>query len=376
MLPIYLDYNSTTPIDPQVRAAMLPYFAEGFGNPSNTHAYGVHAHAAVESAREEIANTIGAEPDEIVFTGGGSEASNYALKGVVFQNPQGWQTTHLITAAAEHPATLQPCLFLQQLGCPVTILPVDRFGMVNPDDVRQAITPQTKLISIMHSNNEVGTINPIAAISRIAHERGILLHTDVAQSLGKLPIDVNALGVDLMTIAGHKLYAPKGIGVLYIRRGVTLSSLIHGAGHEQGRRAGTENVPAIVGLGKAARLAGSSLPNATRHLRTLRDRLHHQLLTHLEGKLVLNGHPDERLPNTLNVNFVGHIGAELLAALPGLAASTGAACHAGSVTLSPVLTALGIPPEIACGAVRLTVGRFTTMEEIEQAAAMLIAAAQ
>lgn len=372
MLPIYLDYNSTTPIDPQVRAAMLPYLTDHFGNPSNKHAYGVHAHSAIETAREQIANTIGAEPDEIVFTGGGSEATNYALKGVVFDTQRGWQQTHLITAAAEHPATLQPCLFLQQLGCSLTILPVDQFGMVNPDDVRRAINSETKLISIMHSNNEVGTLNPIASISRIAREHGVLFHTDVAQSLGKLPIDVNDLGVDLLTIAGHKLYAPKGIGVLYVRRGVRLASLIHGAGHEHGRRAGTENVPYIVGLGKAARLALSSLPNATDRLRGLRDRLYLRLLTQWKGRLVLNGHPEERLPNTLNLNFVGHIGAELLAKTPGIAASTGTACHAGTVTISPVLAALGIPAEIACGAVRLTVGRFTTEDEIDQAVDLLV----
>lgn len=374
MNAIYLDYNSTTPIDPQVRAAIMPYLDDEFGNPSNTHAYGVAAHAAVESAREQIANLIGAEADEIVFTGGGSEASNLAIKGTIFRDGPAWSQGHIITAAAEHPATLQPCLFLQQLGCSLTVLPVDQYGMVDPDAVRRAITPATKLITLMHSNNEVGTLNPIPAISRIAREQGIPLHTDVAQSLGKLPIDVNELGVDLLTIAGHKVYAPKGIGVLYVRRGTPLASLVHGAGHERGRRAGTENVPYIVGLGMAARLAWRSLPQATETLRHLRDHLHQRLSADLGERLVLNGHPVERLPNTLNVNFVGTVGAELLACIPRIAASTGAACHAGLVTLSPVLAAMGVAPNIACGAVRLTVGRFSTLAEVDEAATLLIAA--
>ena len=377
--PIYLDYNATTPIDPAVREAMLPYLDAHFGNPSSTHGYGKEAHAAVETARHQLAGLLGAQPEEIVFTGGGSEASNHAIKGVVLKKPRGWfgrwgRDAHVITSAVEHPATLQPCEFLKTLGCSVTVLPVDRYGMVDPDAVRRAITPRTKLVSLMHSNNEVGTLNPIREVAAVAHERGVLVHTDAAQSVGKLAVRVDELGVDLLTVAGHKLYAPKGVGALYVRRGVELANLIHGAGHEGGRRAGTENVPYIVGLGKAAEVAGASLPTATDRLRALRDRLHAALTRGLGGRLILNGPPDQRLPNTLNVNFVGRVGAELLQKVPGIAASTGSACHEGKVSQSPVLCAMRVPPDVGQGAVRLSVGRFTTEDEVDRAAEMLIAA--
>jgi cysteine desulfurase len=372
--PIYLDYNSTTPIDPLVRAAMLPYLADHFGNPSNVHLYGLEANAAVTNGRQQVADLLGAYPDEIVFTGGGSEASNYAIKGTILGGNV--RDSHVIISSVEHPATTVPCEYLKSLGCEITVVPVDRFGMVDPDDIRKAITPRTKLVGIMHSNNEVGTINPIAEIGRIVRERGILFHTDVAQSLGKVIVKVDELGVDLLTVAGHKLYAPKGIGALYVRRGVELVSLIHGAAHEGGRRAGTENVPYIVAFGRAAEIAEASLPKATHRLRELRERLHKALLKGLGERIVLNGHPEQRLPNTLNLNFVGQIGSELLQELPGLAASTGAACHEGKVTLSPVLLAMGVPPSLGKGAVRLTVGRFTTEDEVDRAAAMLIAAAR
>jgi len=383
--PIYLDYNATTPIDPAVRAAMLPYLSDHFGNPSSTHAYGKEAHAAVESARQQVAALVGAEPDEIVFTGGGSEASNQAIQGTCLRRPRGLlsrligsstDSCQIITTAVEHPATLQPVEFLRRLGCRVTILPVDRFGMVDPDDVGRAITHQTRLVSVMHSNNEVGTLMPIAEIAQRCRVAGVPLHTDCAQSLGKLPVNVRELGVDLLTVAGHKLYAPKGVGALYVRRGVSVEPLIHGAGHEGGRRAGTENVPYIVGLGKAAELAASSLPGATDRLKQLRDRLHQKLSAGLGEKIVLNGHAERRLPNTLNVNFVGHVGSDLLEKVPGLAASTGSACHEGKVSQSPVLCAMGIPPEIGKGAVRLSVGRFTTEVEVDRAAEMLIAVAR
>jgi cysteine desulfurase len=323
-----------------------------------------------------VAELLGAKPDEIVFTGGGSEASNQAIKGTILRPETDWgRNAHVIISAVEHPATVQPCEFLTGLGCEVTVVPVDRFGMVDPSDVRKAITPRTRLISIMHSNNEVGTFNPIREIAAIGRERGVLVHTDTAQSLGKVTVDVNELGVDLLTVAGHKLYAPKGVGALYIRRGVQLSNLIHGAGHENGRRAGTENVPYLVGLGKAAELAAYSLPAATDRLRTLRDRLHDRLSRALGERIVLNGHPERRLPNTLNLNFVGHIGEDLLTEVPGVAASTGSACHAGLVTVSPVLKAMGVPERLARGAVRLSVGRFTTEDEIDRAAEQLIKAA-
>src|SRR5262245_39022504 len=380
--PIYLDYNAKTPIDPAVRAVMLPYLDVHFGNASSTHAYGKEAHAAVVTARGQLAGLLGANPDEIVFTGGGSEASNHAIKGSVLRKPRGWfgrwgRDAHVIISAVEHPATVMPCEFLKTLGCRVTVVPVDGYGMVDPDDVRKAITPRTKLVSIMHSNNEVGTLNPIREIARVARERGVLVHTDAAQSLGKVDVNVTDLGVDLLTVAGHKLYAPKGVGALYVRRGVELASLIHGADHEHGRRAGTENVPYIVGLGKAAEVAVSSLPAATGWLKELRDRLHAALTRGLgERRVVLNGDAERRLPNTLNVNFVGHVGSELLAKVPGIAASTGSACHEGKVSQSPVLCAMRVPPEVGQGAVRLSVGRFTTEEEVDRAAEMLIAAAR
>jgi cysteine desulfurase len=379
--PIYLDYNATTPLDPAVLEAMLPYLRDQFGNPSSSHVYGVSAHEAVERARRQFALVLGAEKDEIIFTSGGTEASNHALKGAVFAKLHGifgrWaREAHIITSAVEHPATLQPCKFLERLGSRVTVLGVDRFGRVDPDAVRKAVERKTTIVSIMHSNNEVGTLQPIREIAAITRERGVLLHTDAAQSMGKLPVDVNELGVDLLSVAGHKLYAPKGVGVLYLRRGVNLEPFMHGAGHEGGRRAGTENVPYVVALGKAGEVARQSLPGASERLRRLRDRLWQRLQAGLGERVVLNGHPELRLPNTLNVSFLGHVGAELLAKAPAIAASTGSACHEGHITLSPVLTAMGVPAEVGRGAVRLSVGRFTTEEEIDRAAESLIASAK
>lgn len=385
MTPIYLDYNATTPLDPAVVEAMLPYLREHFGNPSSSHVYGQAAHAAVDRARQQVADLLGATPEEIVFTGGGSEASNQALKGAVFAKFRGlfgrWaKDAHIITSAVEHPATLQPCAFLKRLGCRVTVLPVDGQGLVDPAAVAKALDRGTTLVSIMHSNNEVGTLQPIAEIAALARARGALMHTDAAQSTGKLPLDVNALGVDLLSVAGHKLYAPKGIGVLYVRKGVTLEPLIHGATHEANRRAGTENVPYIVALGAACEVARQSLPGATERLRQLRDRLWTKLRDGLGDRVVLNGHPERRLPNTLNVNFVERIGVDLLKAVPGIAASTGSACHEGEqqrhFTLSPVLTAMGVPLHLGRGALRLSVGRFTTEDEVDRAAELLVAAAK
>jgi cysteine desulfurase len=382
MRPIYLDYNATTPVDPGVVDAMLPYLREHFGNPSSTHAYGKTAHDAVAQARGRVAGLLGAGPDEIVFTGGGTEASNHAIKGAVFASLRSlwarWfrRKAHVVISAFEHPATTQPCEFLRRFGCRVTVVPVDGQGLVDPAAVHNALRNGATLVSIMHSNNEVGTLQAIQEIARLAHERGALMHTDVAQSLGKVAVDVNDLGVDLLTVAGHKLYAPKGVGALYLRRGVKVESLIHGAGHEDGRRAGTENVPYLVGLGKACELAREHLPAATARLRQLRDRLWERLQAGLGDGVRLNGHPERRLPNTLNANFVGHVGAELLEKMPEIAASTGSACHEGKVTQSPVLCAMGVPPEIGRGALRLTVGRFTTEEDVDRAAEVLIAAAR
>jgi cysteine desulfurase len=381
MDPIYLDYNATTPVDPAVVEAMLPYLRSDFGNPSSTHSLGKTAHNAVEQARQQVAQLLGAQTDEIVFTGGGTEASNLALKGSVFAKLRGFfgrwaRGAHIIISAFEHPATAQPCDFLKRLGCRVTVVPVDRQGLVDPDAVGKALERGTTLVSIMHSNNEVGTLQPIREIAALTRRRGVLLHTDAAQSLGKVPVDVNDLGVDLLTLAGHKLYAPKGVGVLYVRRGVTLEPLLHGAGHEGGRRAGTENVPYLVGMGAACAIACQGLPEATEKLRRLRDRLWERLQTGLGERVVPNGHPQKRLPNTLNANFVGHIGSELLEKVPGIAASTGSACHEGKISVSPVLCAMGVPPEISRGALRLTVGRFTTEEQVDRAAELLIRAAR
>lgn len=379
MTPIYLDYNATTPLDPAVIEAMLPYFHEHYGNPSSTHRLGKDAHDAVERARQQVAELLGAQPDEIVFTGGGTEASNLALKGSVFVKLRGifgrWaRGAHIVISSIEHPATTQPCEFLKRLGCRITAVPVDREGLVDPDAVGKALERGTTLVSIMHSNNEVGALQPIKEIAALTRQRGVLLHTDAAQSLGKVAVDVNDLGVDLLTLAGHKLYAPKGVGVLYVRRGVTLEPLLHGAGHEGGRRAGTENVPYLVGLGAACAIARQGLPDATRKLCELRDRLWQRLRDGIGERIVRNGHPEKCLPNTLNASFLGHIGAELLEKVPGIAGSTGSACHEGKISLSPVLCAMGVPPEIGRGALRLTVGRFTTEEQVDRAAELLLAA--
>jgi cysteine desulfurase len=377
MAPVYLDYNATTPVDPAVVEAMLPYLKEHYGNPSSTHSPGKTAHAAVERGREQVAALLGAHADEVVLTGGGSETSNQAIKGTVLARPRGWfgrwaRGAHIIISSIEHPATAQPCEFLRKLGCKVTVVPVDRHGLVDPADVRKALRRDTQLVSIMHANNEVGTLQPIKEIAEHTRRQGVLLHTDAAQSLGKVPVDVNDLGVDLLTVAGHKLYAPKGVGALYVRRGVVLEPLIHGAGHEGGRRAGTENVPYIVGLGTACEIARRGLPESGRRLQELRDRLWERLREGLGERVVLNGHPERRLPNTLNASFVGHVGAELLEKMPQIAASTGSACHEGKVSQSPVLCAMRVPPEVGRGALRLTVGRFTTEDEVDRAAEVLI----
>ncbi|MBX9821107.1 MAG: cysteine desulfurase [Afipia birgiae] len=367
MVSIYLDYNASTPIDPAVAAAMRPFLDEAFGNPASGHWASTPAKAALEQARAQVATLLGCAPDEIVFASGGSEANNLAIKGTFFalQN----KGEHIITTAVEHPAVLAPCRFLERLGAGVTYLPVDATGRVDPEAVRRAITPRTVLISVMHANNEVGTIQPIEEIGVIAREHGIRFHIDAAQSVGKVPTRVDALGVDLLTIAGHKLYAPKGVGALYVRRGTTLEPLIHGAGHEQGRRAGTESALLAVGLGTACALAQDLAPMT--HVRALRDRFWKALQDRFGDRVVLNGHVEYRLPNTLNVSFVGVAGAEVLASLDGVAASTGSACHAGRVELSPVLAAMGIPEKIGMGAVRFSLGRQTTDAEIDTIIALL-----
>ncbi len=359
---IYLDFNASTPIGPETVEAMRPFLTDHYGNPSSLHWAGAPAKDAVEKARCQVAGILGCDPAEVVFTSGGSEANNHAIKGVCFSNRD--RGEHVITTAVEHPATISPCRFLETLGTKVTVLPVDRFGMVDPDDVRKAITTRTILITVMHANNEVGTIEPIPEIARIAREAGIPFHTDAAQSVGKIPSRVDDLGVDLLSVAGHKVYAPKGIGALYIRTGTRIEPFVHGAGHESGRRAGTESALLAVGLGAACE--GARQWVGMERVRDLRDRFWGGLKEIFGERVTLNGHPSERLPNTLNVNIVGRVGAEVLASLPGVAASTGSACHAGSVTLSPVLSAMGVPPGEGIGAVRFTLGRTTTWEELEE----------
>ncbi len=363
--PLYLDYNATTPLDPAVVAAMRPFLEEQFGNPSSGHAYGHAAKEAVDQARAQVASLLGCAPDEIIFTSGGSESDNMALKGIAFANRE--RGTHLITSQIEHPAVLNTCRYLEaRHGFRVTYLPVDGNGLVDPAAVEAAMTPQTILITIMHANNEVGTLEPIEEIGRLARQHGIAFHTDAAQSVGKVPVRVDELGVDLLTIAGHKLYAPKGIGALYVRRETTLDPLIHGAGHEGGRRAGTENVPSMVALGSACALAGEQLAQQTERWLTLRQQLLTGLVARV-GPVKVNGHPERRLPNTLNVCVPGVVGEEVLARATGVAASTGSACHAGLTEPSPVLLAMGVESALALGALRLSLGRWTTSEEIDAA---------
>ncbi len=375
--PIYLDYNATTPIDTSVSEAMKPYLYGRFGNPSSMHPYGVEARRAVENARAQVAELLGCSPTEIIFTSGGSEANNMAIKGVA----AGYRESgaHIIISAIEHPAIMEPCRYLQTQGYRVTVLPVDEFGRVDPAGVERALTPDTILVSIMHANIEVGTIQPIREIADIVHQRSVLMHTDAAQSVGKIPVSVDELGVDLLSVAGHKFYAPKGVGALYIRSGIKLTKFLHGADHEFGRRAGTENVLEIVGLGQAAEIAERDLERVNAHLQVMRDRLWNGLNSQLDSPdlLKLNGHPDDRLPNTLNVSFRAVEANTLLFEIgEKVAASAGAACHAEDIEVSPVLEAMSVPIEYAMGTVRFSVGKMTTAEEIDQALEVVVPAVQ
>jgi len=366
---IYLDHNATTPIDPAAAKAMLPFIQEEFGNPSSPYPLGTRAKERLEQSREQVAMLLGCHPQEVLFTSGGSESNNMVLKGIIdFRHPGDF---HIITSAVEHPAIINPALFLHELGVTVTILPVDRFGQVDPDEVRGAIKPNTSLISIMLANNETGTLQPIREISHIAREHGIPLHTDAAQAVGKIPVDVNELGVDFLSVAGHKLYAPKGVGALFIREGQNLTNLIHGAGQEMGKRPGTENIMLSVGLGAACQVARERLQEDMRSMNIMRGRLQDLLFADLDD-LVLNGHPHERLPNTLNVSVPRIEGSKILDGLPNIFASTGAACHDRSVELSHVLSAMGVPPHVGMGALRLTVGRSNDMDQIEEAAGKIV----
>ena len=369
-LPVYLDYNATTPVAPEVAEAILPFLHEQFGNPSSSHIYGQRAMQAVAEARGQVAALLGALPEEIVFTGSATEANNLALFGVA--RALSGKKRHLVTSAIEHPAVQQPLRRLREDGWELTVVPVDGDGRVDPDAVRRALRSDTALVSVMHANNEIGSIQPVAEISALTRQAGVLLHSDAAQSAGKIAVAVDDLGVDLLTLAGHKFFATKGVGVLYVRRGTPIAPVLAGAEQERGLRPGTECVPLVVGTGVAARLARERLPEAQAHLRRMRDRLHALLQRDVPG-LHLNGHPSERLPNTLHVSFPAVDGSELLrVAAADVAASVGSACHAG--TVSGVLAAMGVEASVAAGAVRLSVGVPTTEEEITHAAAALSAA--
>ena len=363
--PIYLDYNATTPHDPEVIEAMRPFLEDEFGNPSSSHLFGNTPHRAVMQARGQVASLLNCRSDEIVFTSGGTESNNHAIQGVAYACRD--KGNHIITSQIEHPAILEVCAYLAENGFEVTYLPIDEKGLVRVSDVADAITSNTILITIMHANNEVGTIQPLAEISELAKKHDILVHTDAAQSLGKIPAEVDTLGVDLLSVAGHKIYAPKGIGALYIRNGVKLAKFMHGAGQESGWRAGTENVLEIVGLGKACEIARRDLAKNMAHMQSMRDRLYEGIKAKCE-RVRLNGHREKRLPNTLSISFqdleanriLDNIGLEI-------AASAGAACHSDTVEISHVLKAMNIPVGWAKGTLRLTTGRNTTADDIDRA---------
>lgn len=370
-MKIYLDYNATTPVDKEVIQAMQPYLNEYFGNPSSAHSFGTETKIAVEHARKNVAPLINCKPNEIIFTSGGTESNNYAIKGFAYANSH--RGNHIITTTIEHPAVIEVCKYLEKKGFIVSYIPVDEFGVVQLDQLEAAITPQTILISVMHANNEIGTIQPISTISAIAHKHNIALHTDAAQSVGKYPVDIQEMGVDLLSVAGHKLYAPKGIGALYIRDGLLLEKLIHGADHEQNKRAGTENVLEIVGLGKACEIAQRDMSKNLMHLKRMRDLLHSSILKELP-EIRLNGHPQLRLPNTLNLSFYG-LEANILLnemELKGIAASAGAACHTDSMGVSPVLKAINLDNDFAMGTIRFSVGKNTTEDEIAGASEIIV----
>ena len=365
MRRIYLDYAATTPTHPEVVKAMLPYFTEVFGNPSSLYSHGQEAKGATDEARRKVAGLIGARDEEIVFTSGGTEADNFAIKGVAYANEG--QKNHIITSSIEHHAVIETCKFLGKRGFSVTYLPVDEYGLIDPDDVKKTITSKTILISVMHGNNEIGTIEPIAEVGKIAKEAGIYLHSDAVQAVGHIPVDVSALGVDLLSMSAHKLYGPKGVGALYIRKGTKLPSFLHGGEQENGRRASTENVPGIVGFGRAAELAGQKIGEEPVRLAQLRDRFIKGLLEGI-GHTRLNGHPEKRLPNNVNISvkFVEGESMLLNLDLEGVCASTGSACSSSSLESSHVLLATGLSPEQAHGSLRFSLGRWTTEEDIDR----------
>jgi cysteine desulfurase len=363
MKRVYLDYAATTPTHPEVVKAMLPYFTGAFGNPSSLYSCGQEAKEAIDEARAKVAGLIGAQDEEIVFTSGGTEADNFAIKGVAFANEG--RGNHIITSSIEHHAVIETCQFLSRRRFRVTRLPVDEYGLVTPDDVRRAVTSKTILVSVMQANNEMGSIQPIAEIGRITREAGVYFHTDAVQTVGHIPVDVNKLGVNLLSISAHKLYGPKGIGALYIRKGTKLAPFMHGGGQERGRRASTENVPAIVGFGRAVELARQEMSQEAERLSHLRDRLIAGLRERIDH-IRLNGHPVMRLPNNVNISVAYVEGESMLLNLDlaGICVSTGSACSSSSLEPSHVLLALGLSPEQARGSLRFSLGKWTTEEEI------------
>lgn len=371
MKPIYLDYNATTPVDPQVLQAMMPYFKERFGNPSSSHVYGQEARRAVEKARKQLASLLKCNPDEIIFTSGGTESNNLVLFGVTYELRN--RGRHIVTTRIEHPAIIEPCIELMCRGFDVSFVPVDGNGVVDPDDIRKALRKDTILVSVMHANNEVGTIQPLEEISRITRERNILFHTDAAQSMGKIPTVVDKLGVDFLTIAGHKFYAPKGIGALYRRKDVPLGKLLFGAGQERGIRPGTENVAFIVGLGEAADICERMLGEEKSRLESMRNTLTQRILENIPYAVV-HGLRAPRLPNTLSISFTGKTADIIFRNLETVVVSSGAACHSHEVKISHVLQAMGIPEDVAVGTIRISIGRFTTEREIEKAADHIVSA--
>jgi cysteine desulfurase len=370
-MKIYLDYNATTPIDKEVAQAMQPYLADYFGNPSSSHSFGIETKKAVENARKQVANLINCKPNEITFTSGGSESNNYAIKGIAYAYEN--RGNHIITSTIEHPAVVEVCKYLERKGFKISYIPVDEHGIIDLEKLKKAITKQTILITVMHANNEIGTIQPIFKIAKLAQKNSIYFHTDAAQSAGKYPIDIKEMGIDLLTIAGHKLYAPKGIGALYIKEGVQLEKLIHGADHEQNKRAGTENILEIVGLGKACDIAHRYLYRNITHMQSVRNLLFNNLKESIPN-LKLNGHPELRLPNTLNISFPNIEANILLNELEskGIAASAGAACHTDSIDVSPVLTAIKLSTEFAMGTIRFSIGKNTSEDEINRASKIII----
>ncbi len=365
MKEIYMDYNATTPVDPGVSEAMLPYLREKFHNPSSIYSGAKEVKKAIEEAREKVARLIGTKPKEVIFIGGGSEADNHAIKGVAFALRG--KGNHIITSAIEHHAVLHTCQFLEKMGFEVTYLPVNRYGIVEPEVLKEAIREETILVSIMMANNEIGTMEPIKELAEVAHERGVLFHTDAVQAVGKIPVNVKELGVDMLSLSAHKFYGPKGVGGLYVRWGVKIPSLIHGGGQERGRRAGTENVAGIVGAGRAAEIAMEEMDEEERKIRPLRDKLEKELVGRIP-QVIVNGHPEKRLYNTLNICVKGIEGEGMLALLDmnGISASSGSACTSGSLEPSHVLLAIGLPHEIAHGSLRFSLGKYNTEEDVDK----------